>query len=43
MLDHIDAFTAIYREMVARNQDVKWTEYSNFLESNVYIPDKLPK
>jgi 3'-5' exoribonuclease len=43
MLDHIDAFTAIYREMVARNQDVKWTEYSSFLESNVYIPDKLPK
>ena len=42
MLDHMDAFTAIYREMVARNQDVKWTEFSNFLESNVYLPDKPP-
>jgi 3'-5' exoribonuclease len=42
MLDHMDAFTAIYREMVNRNQDIKWTEFSNFLESNVYIPDKPP-
>jgi len=40
MLDHIDAFTAIYREMVAKNPDVKWTEFNTFLESNVYIPDK---
>lgn len=40
MLDHIDAWTAMFRETVAANPGVKWTDYNTWLETNVYQPDK---
>jgi hypothetical protein len=39
MLDHLDAWTAMFREVRAVNPGTKWTEYHNYLETNVYVPD----
>jgi 3'-5' exoribonuclease len=40
MLDNMDARAAMFREAVNRNQDVKWTEYQQYLQTNVYIPSR---
>ncbi|MEO0109065.1 MAG: OB-fold nucleic acid binding domain-containing protein [candidate division WOR-3 bacterium] len=42
MIDHIDAWAAMFRETVAANPGTKWTDYNNYLETNVYIPDPAP-
>jgi 3'-5' exoribonuclease len=42
MFDHIDAWAAMFRETVAGNPGIKWTEYNNYLETNVYVPDPAP-
>jgi 3'-5' exoribonuclease len=36
-LDHLDSRVAIFREMVEKNKHVKWTDYNEYLESNVYV------
>lgn len=38
-LDNLDARAAMFREAVERNQDAKWTDYHQFLETNIYVPD----
>lgn len=38
-LDYADSRLAIFREAVARSRNAKWTDYNDYLDSNVYIPD----
>lgn len=37
-LDNLDARVAMFRDAVARNRGVQWTDYHPYLETNVYIP-----
>lgn len=39
-LDNLDARTAMFREAVARNPATKWTEFHQYLGTNIYIPDR---
>ena len=39
-LDNLDARAAMFRETVAKNAGTKWTDFQQFLETNVYIADK---
>ncbi len=36
-LDYLDSRVAIFREMVEKNRHVKWTDFNDYLESNVYV------
>jgi 3'-5' exoribonuclease len=36
-LDYLDSRVAIFRDMVEKNKNVKWTDYNDYLESNVYV------
>jgi 3'-5' exoribonuclease len=38
MLDNLDSRVMMFREAVERNRGVKWTDYHQYLETNVYIP-----
>jgi 3'-5' exoribonuclease len=38
-LDYLDSRIAIYREVVEKSKNTKWTDYNDYLESNVYIKD----
>ena len=40
MLDNMDSRVMMFRESVERNKNVKWTDYHQYLETNVYIRDK---
>lgn len=40
MLDHVDAWSAMFREAAAANKGVRWTDYNTYLETNVYLPDR---
>ena len=40
MLDHIDAWVAMFREATKDKVGSKWTDYHSFLETNVFLPDK---
>jgi len=40
MLDYIDARAMMFQEATEKNKGVKWTEYHQFLETNVYIKDQ---
>lgn len=39
-LDNLDARIAMFRDAVERNPNVKWTDFHQYLETNIYIPDK---
>jgi len=39
-LDNLDARAAMFREAVEKNPDTKWTDYQQYLETNVYIKDQ---
>lgn len=39
-LDNLDARIAMFREAVDRNQGVKWTDFHQYLETNIYIADR---
>jgi 3'-5' exoribonuclease len=39
-LDNLDARAAMFRETVEKNPGTKWTDFQQYLETNVYIPDK---
>jgi 3'-5' exoribonuclease len=39
-LDNLDARIAMFRDAVAKNPNVKWTDFHQYLETNIYIPDK---
>lgn len=39
-LDNLDARAAMFRETVEKNPNVKWTDFHQYLETNVYIPDR---
>ncbi len=39
-LDNLDARAAMFRETVEKNPNVKWTDFNQYLETNVYIPDR---
>jgi len=38
-LDYADSRLAIFREVVEKNKNVKWTDFNNYLDTNVYIKD----
>lgn len=38
-LDYADSRLAIFREVVEKNKNVKWTDFNNYLVTNVYIKD----
>lgn len=38
MLDHLDAWVAMFREVAENNQSGRWTEYHSFLETHVFLP-----
>ncbi|MEO0078810.1 MAG: HD domain-containing protein, partial [candidate division WOR-3 bacterium] len=40
-LDYLDSRVAIFREMVEKNRHVKWTDFNDYLESNVYVRDPV--
>jgi 3'-5' exoribonuclease len=39
-LDYADSRLAIFREVVEKNKNVKWTDFNNYLDTNVYIKDQ---
>jgi len=39
-LDNLDARVAMFREALEKNPDTKWTDYQQFLETNIYVRDK---
>jgi 3'-5' exoribonuclease len=39
-LDNLDARVAMFRETIQKNPGTKWTDYHQFLETNIYIRDK---
>jgi 3'-5' exoribonuclease len=39
-LDYADSRLAIFREVVQKNKNVKWTDFNNYLDTNVYIKDQ---
>jgi 3'-5' exoribonuclease len=39
-LDNLDARVAMFRDAVEKNPNVKWTDFHQYLETNIYIPDK---
>lgn len=39
-LDNMDARVAMFRETIERNPGAKWTDYHQFLETNIYVRDK---
>jgi 3'-5' exoribonuclease len=39
-LDNLDARVAMFRETIQKNPGTKWTDYNQFLETNIYIRDK---
>jgi 3'-5' exoribonuclease len=39
-LDYADSRLAIFREVVEKNKNVKWTDFNNYLDTNVYIRDQ---
>jgi 3'-5' exoribonuclease len=43
MLDHIDAWVAMFRTATKDQSDAKWTDYHSYLETNVFLPGKPPK
>jgi hypothetical protein len=36
----MDSRVMMFREAVEKNKNVKWTDYHQYLETNVYIRDK---
>jgi 3'-5' exoribonuclease len=38
-LDYADSRLAIFREVVEKNKNVKWTDFNNYLDTNVYVKD----
>jgi 3'-5' exoribonuclease len=38
-LDNLDARVAMFRDTVERNPGVKWTDFNQYLETNVYVRD----
>jgi 23S rRNA maturation-related 3'-5' exoribonuclease YhaM len=40
MLDNLDSRVMMFRDAVEKNKNVKWTDYHQYLETNVYIRDK---
>lgn len=40
ILDYTDARVMMFRDVVEKNKSVKWTDYHQFLETNVYIKDQ---
>ncbi len=40
MLDNMDSRLMMFRDAVERNKNVKWTDYHQYLETNVYIRDQ---
>ena len=43
MLDNLDARLAMFRDVAERNVNAKWTDYHQYLETNVYIKDRPEK
>jgi 3'-5' exoribonuclease len=41
-LDNLDARMMMFRDTSEKNQDVKWSEYHNFLETRVFIKNQPP-
>jgi len=39
-LDYADSRLAIFREVVEKNKNAKWTDFNPYLETNVYIKDQ---
>ena len=39
-LDNLDARAAMFREAVEKNAGMKWTDFQQYLETNVYIKDQ---
>lgn len=39
-LDYADSRLAIFREVVEKNRNAKWTDFNNYLDTNVYIKDQ---
>lgn len=39
-LDYADSRLAIFREVVEKNKNVKWTDFNTYLDTNVYIKDQ---
>jgi 3'-5' exoribonuclease len=39
-LDNLDSRVMMFREATERNKGVKWTDFHQYLETNIYIPDK---
>ncbi len=39
-LDYADSRLAIFREVVEKNRKAKWTDFNNYLDTNVYIKDE---
>ncbi|MEO0073213.1 MAG: HD domain-containing protein [candidate division WOR-3 bacterium] len=39
-LDNLDARIAMFREAVNRNPGTKWTDFHQYLGTNIYIPDR---
>ena len=39
-IDNLDARAAMFRETVEKNPGAKWTDFQQYLETNVYIADK---
>lgn len=40
ILDYTDARVMMFREVMEKNKGAKWTEYHQFLETNVYLKDQ---
>jgi 3'-5' exoribonuclease len=40
MLDNLDSRVMMFRDAVEKNKNVKWTDYHQYLETNVYIRDQ---
>ncbi len=40
-LDNLDSRVMMFRDVVEKNQGVKWTDFQRYLETNVYIRDPL--
>jgi 3'-5' exoribonuclease len=43
ILDYTDARVMMFRDVVEKNKGVKWTDYHQFLETNIYIKDQEDK
>jgi len=39
-LDYLDSRIAIFRDAVAKSRNAKWTDYNDYLDSNVYVRDR---